>query len=141
MRIAIKNFKKVIMAGAFVSLLAVPLLGWFDSVQALTQEQQKEAICAGTGGITDSGTGNCATGAIEPGVSETIRNVGNILVFITGAIAVLMVIIGGMRYALSGGDQSNTKAAKDTILYALIGVLISIIAWSLVNFVIVNFFD
>ncbi len=56
--------------------------------------------------------------------------------FIIGAVSVLMIIIGGIRYVTSGGDQANIKAAKDTILYAVVGVVVAMLAYSIVHFVI-----
>ncbi len=55
---------------------------------------------------------------------------------ITGAIALLVVTIGGLRYVLSHGDPSSTAQAKNMIIYALIGLVISIIAVSIVRFTI-----
>lgn len=65
-----------------------------------------------------------------------LRNAINIIIFAIGAISVLMVVIGGLRYVLSGGDPSGVKTAKDTILYALIGVAVAILSYSIVKFVI-----
>lgn len=62
----------------------------------------------------------------------------NTMIFIVGTVAVLMIIVGGLRYVLSGGDASGTKSAKDTILYAIIGVVIAILAYAIVNFAVVN---
>lgn len=62
----------------------------------------------------------------------------NTLIYIIGAIAVLMMVIGGLRYVISGGDASQTKSAKDTILYAIVGVVIALMAYAIVNFVVVN---
>lgn len=59
----------------------------------------------------------------------------NTMIFVVGAIAVLMIVIGGLRYTLSNGDASGTKSAKDTIIYAIIGLVISIMAYAIVNFV------
>jgi len=70
------------------------------------------------------------------GVFQTISNV---LLFIVGAIAVIMIVIGGLRYVVSGGDSSQVSAAKNTILYALIGVIIAILAYAAVNFVVNSF--
>lgn len=53
---------------------------------------------------------------------------------ITGAVALLVVTIGGLRYVLSHGDPSSTAQAKNMIMYALIGLVISIIAVSIVRF-------
>jgi hypothetical protein len=50
-----------------------------------------------------------------------------------------MIIIGGLRYVVSGGDASQVQAAKNTILYALIGVIVAILAYAAVNFVVASF--
>jgi hypothetical protein len=68
--------------------------------------------------------------------SSLVKTVVNTMLFILGAIAVIMIVIGGIRYTLSGGDASNTKAAKDTILYAVIGLVVAVMAYAIVNFVI-----
>jgi len=60
----------------------------------------------------------------------------NTLIFIVGAVSVIYLIIGGLRYVISNGDSKNVTAAKDTILYAIIGVVVSIISFALVQFVI-----
>jgi hypothetical protein len=62
----------------------------------------------------------------------------NTMIFVVGSVAVLMIVIGGMRYVLSGGDASSTKSAKDTILYSIIGVIIALMAYAIVNFVVVK---
>lgn len=69
-------------------------------------------------------------------LEDNIRTVTNVLLFLLGAIAVIMIIIGGIRYATSNGDSSATKAAKDTILYAVIGLIVAILSYAIVNFVI-----
>jgi hypothetical protein len=61
--------------------------------------------------------------------------VANTLVFIIGAVAVIMLIIGGLRYVLSGGESSAVKGAKDTILYAVIGIIVAALAFAAVSFV------
>jgi len=68
--------------------------------------------------------------------SELIRNVINLLIFVLGIAAVIMIIVGGLRYTTSNGDASNTKAAKDTILYSIVGLVVAIMAFAIVNFVI-----
>lgn len=72
----------------------------------------------------------------EGGLFQTITNV---LLFVIGAISVIMLIIGGIRYVLSGGDSSAVTSAKNTILYAVIGIVVAILAYAMVNFVITSF--
>lgn len=62
--------------------------------------------------------------------------VANILIFIVGIIAVIMLIIGGIRYAVSGGDQTAVTNAKNTILYAIVGLVVAFVAFAVVNFVV-----
>lgn len=59
------------------------------------------------------------------------------LVFgLAGAIAFIIVVLGGLKYALSQGNPQETAKAKDTILYAVIGLVICVMAFSIVRFVI-----
>lgn len=119
------------MVLAVSALVGVTTLVPATPAAAATPEQ---SACEGSGGTWNGG--NCTQGTRT--VTGTIRSVGNILVFLTGAISVLMIIIGGVRYALSGGDQGTITSAKNTILYAIVGVIISIAAYAIVNFVLSN---
>lgn len=70
------------------------------------------------------------------GVFATLTNT---MLFIGGAISVIMVVVGGLRYVMSGGSATNISTAKNTILYAVIGLVISILAYAIINFVITSF--
>lgn len=59
--------------------------------------------------------------------------IGSVFIF-TGAFATLFIVIGGLRYAASAGDQGLITKAKDTILYAIIGLAVSILAFAIVQF-------
>lgn len=61
--------------------------------------------------------------------------VTNTLIFLVGAISILMIIIGGLRYVLSSGNEKAVTDAKNTILYAVIGVVVALAAYAIVNFV------
>lgn len=74
-----------------------------------------------------------------PTVEETAKNISNILLFLVIAVAVIMLIIGGFKYVVSQGDSSATQSAKNTILYAIIGIIVAIIAYAIVNFVVKSF--
>jgi Flp pilus assembly pilin Flp len=73
------------------------------------------------------------------GNAGIFSDITNVLLFVIGAIAVIMIVIGGLRYVISGGDAKQVQAAKNTILYALVGVVIAILAYALVNFVSTTF--
>lgn len=73
------------------------------------------------------------------GSDGVFRTITNVLLFIIGAISVIMLIIGGIRYVVSGGDSAAVTGAKNTILYAIVGIVVAILAYALVNFVIGSF--
>lgn len=66
----------------------------------------------------------------------TVTNVINVVLYVVGILAVVMVIIGGVKYTTSGGDQAAVTSAKNTILYGIIGLVIAILAYAIVNFVV-----
>lgn len=61
------------------------------------------------------------------------------LLFILGIVAVIMIIVGGLRYITSAGDASRVKAAKDTIMYSIVGLVVAILAYAIVTFVVGRF--
>lgn len=75
----------------------------------------------------------------DTGTGGIFKTIVNVLLFIIGAISVIMLIIGGIRYTVSGGDSSAVTAAKNTILYAVVGIIVAILAYAIVNFVITSF--
>lgn len=69
------------------------------------------------------------------GPTGIVTQITQTIVYVTGAISVVMVVIGGMRYVFSGGDSSGVQSAKNTILYALIGLAVTLFAQVIVSFV------
>lgn len=69
------------------------------------------------------------------GDNGVFRDIVNTALYIIGAISVLMLIYGGIRYTLSAGQTANVEAAKNTILYAIIGIIVAVLAFAIVNFV------
>ena len=70
------------------------------------------------------------------GDNGVFKQVTNTVLYIVGIIAVIMLIIGGIRYVISGGDAKKVTDAKNTVLYAIIGLVICFLAFAIVNFVI-----
>ena len=68
-------------------------------------------------------------------INSVIGIIVNTLLFLVGAIAVIMIIVGGIKYATSGGDSGSVTSAKNTILYAVIGLAVAIFAYAIVNWV------
>lgn len=68
-------------------------------------------------------------------LSLKIQAVLQIVFALMGAIAVLIIVIAGLQYVLSGGDPQKTGRAKDTVLYAAIGLVVAVMAFTIVTFV------
>lgn len=91
------------------------------------------------GNLSIASGASCAQGNEQPsqlfGENSIFQRVTNILLFLVGAISVIMLIIGGIRYVISGGDQNQVTSAKNTILYAIVGIIVAFLSYSAVNFV------
>jgi len=81
-------------------------------------------------GLTAVGGGCDATG-----LPNNINTIIDTLFTVAGAVAVIILVVGGIRYITSTGDSQRIKAAKDTILYAIIGLVVVIVARAIVGFV------
>jgi len=60
----------------------------------------------------------------------------NLMLFIVGILAIVFLIFGGIRYVISGGDKGKVDSAKNTILYAIVGLVVAILGYAVVNWVI-----
>lgn len=68
-------------------------------------------------------------------VQSGLQNVLNIVFTLAGLLAVIFIIIGGLKYTLSGGDSAGLKSAKETITYAIVGLIVTLVAFGVVNYV------
>lgn len=117
----VKNVFKLITMVLMSGLVA---LTGFSTVSALTlQEGAEAARCDG-----------CPADLF--GNAGVFKQVTNTILYIVGIVAVIMLIIGGIRYVISGGDAKKVTDAKNTVLYAIIGLVIAFLAFAIVNFVI-----
>lgn len=120
MRKILKTVLPVLLVAILVGLVMMP------EVSALTlQEGAEAARCDG-----------CPSDLF--GETGAFRQITNTILYIVGVIAVIMLIIGGIRYVISGGDAKKVTDAKNTVLYAIIGLVIAVFAYAIVNFVITS---
>jgi len=122
--------------------LAVPLMAVGAGLFVPTNTFAANSTTCNTTTLTINGGADCTqdsnnnTPASLFGNGGIFQTVVNIFLFVIGAIAVIMLIYGGIRYTISGGDAKNVTAAKDTILYAIVGIVVAVLAYAIVNFVI-----
>jgi len=95
----------------------------------------KEQLCAGAGGTY---SGGACTPADSRNIGSILTSIVNILLFLVGAVSVIMIVLGGFRYVISAGDQNAVTAAKNTILYAVIGLVVAFLGSAAVNFIVSN---
>ncbi|MBR2708872.1 hypothetical protein IKE98_00875 [Candidatus Saccharibacteria bacterium] len=118
MKKMLKVILPVLLIAGMVGLVLMP------SVSAMTlQEGAEAARCDGCPEDLFGDTG-------------VFKQVTNTVLYIVGIIAVIMLIIGGIKYVVSGGDSKKVTDAKNTVLYAIIGLIIAFLAFAIVNFVI-----
>lgn len=133
---SIKSRLKILIAS--IAMLAV-LFGLYAPVLAETPDIQN-ATCQGADLRIPTGQPNkkaCAfTGnPPEDKLNQLVATIVNLFSVVVGVVAVLMIIVGGFRYIISGGDSSNVTGAKNTILYAIVGLVIVALAQFIVKFV------
>ena len=129
--------KKYIFASAFALVAALGVSSMAMPVSAASQKINcGTSGCAGSGAGKSRGSGQSTNLAGNGGIFETVTNV---LLFLVGSIAVIMMVIGGFKYVVSNGDSNALQSAKNTILYSVIGLVVAIIAYAVVRFVITQF--
>lgn len=123
-----KRIKNTILSFALLVGLLVPAT-LPVSVGAQISQESKDAACQGLGGC-DGTSGGSVAGLVSRAVE--------ILSWIIGVVAVIMVIVGGFKFVVSAGDANGVKSARSTIIYALVGLVVAALAQILVRFVLTN---
>ena len=96
------------------------------------------AVDPGFGACSGNSNSQVCKARNTDNVFSILKSVINILLTVVGIVAVILIIVGGLRYITSAGDQSQITGAKNTILYAVIGLIIAAMAFAIVNYVITN---
>ena len=121
-----------------IGILLIPIVSFSVVLLSPIIEPVSAVVCSD--GRTVASGADCAypddtpTCLFGPGCAFT--TIVNTALFLIGSIAVLMLIYGGIRYTISGGNEKSVTAAKNTILYAVVGIVIAVLAFAIVNFVI-----
>ena len=122
------NKLKLILAG----LLMVPTVAL--AVAPAASAEGNLTLNSGVDSAQGEGVGQVST---DP--ESLVKKFVNIFLFAVGALSVIMLIWGGIRYTTSAGDSNKVQAAKNTVLYAIVGLVVAILAYAIVNMVIDKF--
>lgn len=129
----ITRLKSLFVAG--VLLLAVLPL-------AISQPAFADCISdptsAGCPCALNSSSAACQDLSKQDGLSNILKNATNIVLFIAGALAVIMIIYGSIRFMTAHGNEKQVESARLIVTYSVIGLIIALLAYALVNFVLSN---
>lgn len=120
-----KKISKMLATG-----MSAVMLGFLYSKSVLAGSY--ENITAGLDKTQD------AAGGLE--MNGVIKTIITTMLFVVGILAVIMIIYGGIRYVTAHGDKTQVASAKDTVVYAVVGLVVAIVAYALVDWV-VNLFQ
>ena len=120
--------KKILLAFGLIFAFATPIV-------MASNVLDNQAHAEGAADLIQKGADS--TGQKDSrSAGDLAKDFVNIMLFAVGILAVIMIIWGGIRYVLSGGDSGAVSSAKKTILYAVVGLIVAILAYAIVNFVI-----
>jgi cytochrome bd-type quinol oxidase subunit 2 len=128
----LKNFRKTI--ATLIAGLALAIVPVLVPVAVHAADIGGQLKCGSN--LDASGSGcdsNVTTGSSN--LNGVITDIVNIFSVIVGIVSVIMIIYGGFRYVTSGGDSGNVSSAKNTIIYAVIGLVVVALAQFIVQFV------
>jgi tellurite resistance protein TehA-like permease len=134
----IQTLKRFILLTVASSTLLVPVVA---TAFVATASADITAICQGTNDAGGDGASGNATqcGTAGSGSTDSLTSIAgqvvNIFSIIVGITAVIMIIYGGFRYITSGGDSGRVGNAKNTLIYALVGLIVVALAQFLVHYV------
>lgn len=120
----------LMVSGAALTMVLATVVAPVPAANAADCNTQELSVSSGV---------DCAKTDDQPenleGQGGVIETVTTVLLFVIGAVSVIMLIIGGIRYTTSNGDQGAVTSAKNTIMYAIIGLIVALLSYALVSFV------
>ena len=116
--------KKIGFTIAFVGLLGVSSL-------AAASLLVPDASAQVTSGINAATTGEMRGKSVD----NTVGSIVNVLLWVVGILSVTLIVWSGFKYITSAGDTSKLASAKSTLIYAVVGLIIAILAYAIVTFV------
>lgn len=130
----IKKFKQYILRLSVAGLVFAPGLAP-AAVHAQAEGPLQRSLCAGATDLQIGDQGDCDPADAEGSVNRMITTVINIFSALVGVVAVIMIVYGGFKYITSGGDSGKISTAQQSIIYAIVGLIIVALAQIIVRFV------
>ena len=118
---------KLLVATFAVAMFGVFALAPVASVNALDPLEDVCKSASSKNSAVCENKDETATGLIE--------TITNVLLFIVGALSVVMIIVAGIFYVTSTGDSGKVSRAKNTLMYAIVGLVVSFLSYAIINWV------
>lgn len=118
-----------------VLLVTMSLVGALGLSAVPADNAYAEVSLSDFGENTAKGEGQPTNLFENDGIFKVIINA---LLFLIGIVSVIMLIIGGFKYTTSNGSQEAVSSAKNTIMYAIIGIVVAVLAFAIVNWVLTS---
>ncbi len=133
----INQIKKALTAISLTVAFALPMASpaLVHAQTSGSNDIANKAACGADLNVDPNATCAQDAGDATAKVNNIIKLVINIFSLVVGVVSVIMIIIGGLKYITSGGESSNITGAKNTILYAIIGLVVVALAQIVVKFV------
>ncbi len=134
----IQKIKNYLLIASSALMIAVPILAPSLTASALCSNIAKN-ISSGANGAAQDGRAssdcNVGAGVDDNSITKLASKAVNLFSIVVGAVAIIMIIVGGFRYITSGGDSNRVGGAKNTLIYAIVGLIIVALAQIIVHFV------
>jgi len=118
-----------------IAALLVILFGLVAPLPAAAATDVFKDVCSTPSAKTSAACQKTTTTNPLTGSNGLIVNITHIIAVVAGAVAVIVIIISGFKYVLSNGDAAQATAARNSILYALVGLVVIIVASSIISLV------
>lgn len=117
----IKLFAVLLFAAVLGGAVLVPAasVGALDPLENICADNSASTVCENKDENADS----------------LIKDLVNVLLFIVGTLAVIMIIVSGIFYVISSGDAGRVAKAKNTLMYSIVGLVVAFVAYAIVNWV------
>lgn len=134
----LQKVKNILLTAAALTVGSTSLLGLATmatvSVASADTNNVTNGLCSGVS--TAAGSNGCDTSGTSFSLSGIAASAVNIFSWVVGIVAVIMIIVGGFKYITSGGSSEKIGSAKNTLIYAIIGLIIVALAQFIVHYVI-----
>lgn len=144
-----KMLKKIflivmVMLGVAGTVMAPGLVHAVDPQPSSGTQTTGSKQCPNGEGFYNNSPAECGIIEISDGKESdlmgTVKTVINVVLSVVGVIAVAVIILGGISFITSQGDTSKVTKARNTILYGVVGLVVALLAFAIVNFVLKNVF-